>query len=96
SGALVCFDVTDYETFKQLPEWIEIIRREAQNVPILLVGTKYDLPNHQVPYELAQQYAQDAACIGAAYCSSKTAVNVEEAFMSIGKWMIYYATLPEA
>lgn len=95
SGALCCFDVSDYETFRQLPQWIEIIRKEAMNIPILLVGTKYDLPNHQVSYEVAQQYAQDAGCIGAAFCSSKTAVNVEEAFMSIGKWMVYYATQPQ-
>ncbi len=94
SGALIAFDVTDYETFTALPEWITIIRKEAPNVPILLVGTKYDLPNHQVPYEIAAQYAQDAACIGAAYVSSKSAVNVEDAFMSIGKWMVYWATLP--
>ncbi|HME52496.1 MAG TPA: Rab family GTPase [Candidatus Lokiarchaeia archaeon] len=95
SGALVCFDITDYETFKQLPEWITIIRKEAPAVPILLVGTKYDLPNHQVPYEVAAQYSSDAGCIGAAFCSSKNATNVEEAFMSIGKWMVYYATLPQ-
>jgi small GTP-binding protein len=90
SGALICFDVTDYETFKQVPGWIEIIRKEARDVPIMLVGTKYDLPNHQVPYDLAAQYAQDAGCIGVAYCSSATADNVEEAFECIAKWMVYH------
>nr|MDO8109890.1 GTP-binding protein [Candidatus Sigynarchaeota archaeon] len=97
AGALVCFNVTDYESFKQVRDWITIIRKETNNIPILLVGTKYDLPNHQVPYELAVQYANDANCIGVAYCSTTTAENVEETFVCIAKWMIHQAfTINEA
>lgn len=90
SGALVCFDITDYETFRQIPEWLQIIKDNVPDIPVLLVGTKYDLGKHQVPYDIADTYAKDAGCVGVAFTSSKTGDNVAETFESIGKWMLDY------
>ena len=53
SGALLCYDVTDYETFSAVPEWLKIIRENAGMIPIILVGNKYDLDNHEVDIETA-------------------------------------------
>lgn len=43
-GALLIFDLTSYESFEHLPQWIEEIRANIKNeIPLLLVGNKSDL-----------------------------------------------------
>ena len=58
SGALLCYDITDYDTFTQIGEWLSLVRRNAGMIPIILVGNKYDLPNHEVDLETAEKYAR--------------------------------------
>jgi len=89
-GALLCYDITDYDTFAGIPEWLYIIRKNAGKIPIILVGTKYDLPNHEVDLETADKYAEDAQCIQNVWCSAKLNVNIEEIFIALSKWLIYY------
>jgi Ras-related protein Rab-1A len=92
AGAMICFDITDYDTFRELPTWLKLIRQGAGNIPTVLVGTKWDLPNHEVELEVAEKYAVDAKCeAGAVFCSSKDSINVEETFHALAKWMIYRA-----
>ncbi|MHA1697566.1 MAG: Rab family GTPase [Promethearchaeota archaeon] len=90
SGALVCFDVTDYETFRDIREWLQIIKSEIEGIPIILVGTKFDLPEHQITYEMADEYAKQTECVGVAFTSSKENLNVTETFESISRWMISF------
>ena len=91
SGAFICYDVTDYATFEQIPEWLRIIRQNAGMIPIILVGNKYDLPNHEVDTETAEQYAEDAQCLMNVMCSAKLDLNVNPMFVAMAKWLIYYA-----
>ncbi|MFX1256451.1 MAG: GTP-binding protein [Promethearchaeota archaeon] len=43
-GALLIFDLTSYESFEHLPQWIEEVRANIKDdVPLLLVGNKSDL-----------------------------------------------------
>ncbi len=90
SGALVCFDVTDYETFEHVPGWIDIIRKQAPTIPIILVGTGCEKPNHEVDYPVARQYAIDAGCSGAVYCSCEDVESMQSIFMDIGTLMTSY------
>jgi small GTP-binding protein len=47
-GALLIFDLTSYESFEHLPQWIEEVRSNIKNeVPFLLVGNKSDLINER-------------------------------------------------
>ena len=47
-GALLIFDLTSYESFEHLPQWIEEVRANVKNeVPLLLVGNKSDLINER-------------------------------------------------
>jgi small GTP-binding protein len=39
-GALVCFDLTDLETFNKLDQWIKLLPNKT---PFILIGTKADL-----------------------------------------------------
>ncbi len=47
-GALLFFDVTDYNSFKELSFWIKTIRNIAGNIPIILIGTKKVVGNREV------------------------------------------------
>ena len=43
-GALLIFDLTSYESFEHLPQWIEEVRANVKTeVPLLLLGNKSDL-----------------------------------------------------
>ncbi len=43
-GALLIFDLTNYESFEHLPQWIEEVRANVKSdIPLLLVGNKCDL-----------------------------------------------------
>ena len=47
-GALVIYDLTNYESFEHLPQWIEEIRANIKNeIPLLLVGNKSDLTSQR-------------------------------------------------
>ncbi len=91
SGAFICYDVTDYATFEEIPEWLRIIRENAGMVPIIMVGNKYDLDNHEVEISVAEQYAENASCLMNVMCSSKLNLNIEPMFTAMSKWLIYYA-----
>ncbi|MHA1728014.1 MAG: Rab family GTPase [Promethearchaeota archaeon] len=93
SGALICYDITDYETFTEVPEWLRIIRSSAGMIPIILIGTKYDLENHETELEVADKYAKDAKCIMNVWSSSKMNFNIEPIFSAMAKWLIYYLNL---
>ncbi len=92
SGAFICFDISDYDTFREIPEWLKIIRQKAGFIPIILMGMKWDLPNHEVVYEIANDYAEKAKCNQCVFCSSKGNINITDSFQAMAKWLIYYAT----
>ena len=95
SGAIVCYDITDYETFQQIPEWLRIIRTAAGMVPIVLVGTKFDLPGREIDLPTADKYADDAKLIMNVWCSSKQEINIEPIFSAVAKWLIYFVKNPQ-
>ncbi len=94
AGALCCFDITDYDTLTAIPEWIKLIREGSRpDVPLMLVGTKYDLPEHEIEFDAVAKYAEDAKCTGGAvFCSAKTGDNVEEIFTEIARVMYKIAS----
>jgi len=47
-GGLLIFDLTSYESFEHLPQWIEEVRSNLKSeIPLLLVGNKSDLINER-------------------------------------------------
>jgi small GTP-binding protein len=96
SGGFICFDLTDYETFKEIPEWLKIIRQKAGFIPIILMGMKWDLPNHEIEFEMANEYAEAAKCNQCVFSSSKEDINISDSFHAMAKWLIYYANQDQA
>ncbi|CAG5131961.1 unnamed protein product [Candidula unifasciata] len=79
-GLVVVFDVTDGESFKKVPFWLEeaMTQNEADCIAIL-VGNKTDMPNRAVDKETAQAFA-DQHGIQYIETSAKSAANVHELF----------------
>ena len=44
-GVIVIFSLLDRESFEEVPYWVQQIRSELLNPPLILVGTKLDLGN---------------------------------------------------
>jgi len=46
-GALLAFDLSSYETFLALEDWLKLTRKyNSKSLPIILVGMKADLPRN--------------------------------------------------
>ena len=92
SGALLFFDLVRTHTFYELDEWINIIRRNTQNIPIILLGAKYDLI--ESPSDLNIDPQQIMSFIrynrinGYLSLSSKTGLNVDECFDTLAELMV--------
>ncbi len=90
AGALLCFDITNKETFLELPTWLKPIKEEASLIPIILVGTKWDLPKREVNLQTAAQYAKSTKCeVRTVFRSAKENINLTQIFDAIAKWAVY-------
>ncbi|MFX0067504.1 MAG: Rab family GTPase [Promethearchaeota archaeon] len=89
SGALVLFDLTRFPTFLHLNEWLDLIRDNTNNIPLVLVGSKADLTNMRVvgreeiadlmnKYNIEHYYE----------VSSKDGINTEVVFTRIAKLIV--------
>ena len=57
---IIVFDVTNRDSFNKVKQYVEIARKKTTNdVEILLVGNKNDLPNRVVSVEEAEQLATE-------------------------------------
>ena len=81
NAGLFLYDITSTRTLESLPIWLEIIRKNAGNIPIILVGSKMDLDVHrEVPIDLAKEFANKYLCAAHVELSAKTGENVEDSF----------------
>jgi len=84
NAAFFLYDITNSPTLDHLPDWTQIIREHAGDIPIMLIGSKLDLKEYRaIPREdgilAAKKYNLDSFV----ELSSKTGQNVEEAFKTI-------------
>ncbi|MFW9818631.1 MAG: Rab family GTPase [Candidatus Thorarchaeota archaeon] len=91
NGALVIFDLTRYNTFEEIEEWIsEMFDTLQTNIPFVLIGNKSDLIK-DIGRSFENDYAKDyAEKHGNKYIetSAKTGENIEEAFKELANLMI--------
>ena len=83
-GAVLVYDVTSAESFKNCRYWVDSIRCYAdENVVIALVGNKCDLANlaphrRQVKLEDAQKFAKDNGLLFLGESSAQNNINIKE------------------
>ena len=89
NGAFFLYDITTQPSLDHLPEWIQIIRENAGDIPIILIGSKLDLYEHRAfAYEEGLLAARKHNLASFLEISSKTGENVNEAFEMMIKMII--------
>ncbi|MBD3343073.1 MAG: GTP-binding protein [Candidatus Lokiarchaeota archaeon] len=81
NGAFFLYDITNSITLDHLPDWTQIIREHAGDIPIMLIGSKCDLEEFRsVSREEGNLAAKKYNLASFIELSSKTGENVEKAF----------------
>mmetsp|Transcript_36944 Transcript_36944/g.59175 ORF Transcript_36944/g.59175 Transcript_36944/m.59175 type:complete len:208 (-) Transcript_36944:249-872(-) len=88
-GIIMVYDVTNYESFEHVEEWLNEVNRHASESTLkLLVGNKADLAeDKKVKADEAKKFA-DTLNISFLETSAKNATNVEAAFLTMAKQLI--------
>jgi len=86
-GIIIVYDITNADSYKNIPNWLAEIERYAYNSAVkILVGNKTDLEDNrakEVSRNRAQEYASDELNVQYVETSAKTGENVTEAFMKL-------------
>ena len=81
SGALLLFDLSNPVSIESADDWIKLVRMHNANLPIILVGTKYDLVNPKaIDDNLSNFLVAEYNLIANVKTSSKTGRNIEGVF----------------
>lgn len=88
-GAMLSFDLNRFSTFLKLNEWLELIRDNTNNIPIILIGTKSDL-QRTINRDEVIEFAKSRGLKAYFETSSKEDYNVTPAFEYIAKEMLTY------
>ena len=81
NAAFFLYDITNRLSLDHLPDWTQIIREHAGDIPIMLVGSKVDLEKYRaVTREEGILAAKKYNLSSFVELSSKTGQNVEKAF----------------
>jgi len=81
NGAFFLYDITNQVSLDHLPDWTQIIRENAGDIPIMLIGSKLDLDEFRaVPRDDGILAAKKYNLASFVELSSKTGENVEKAF----------------
>jgi len=88
-GALLLIDLTRTPNMEEIVEWVNIVRLHDLNLPIILVGTKYDLKDFIAVDDEEMLNIMDAFNMMAYIkTSAKTGHNVQKTFRMIAKKLI--------
>lgn len=81
NAAFFLYDITNRSSIEHLPDWTQLIREYAGDIPIMLIGSKVDLEDFRVvSREEGIQAANKYNLASFVELSSKTGKNVEKAF----------------
>ena len=82
-GALLVYDLTIFETFMKIKDWVKTLKESVGNdIVIVIVGNKFDLVNKEeleVHKEEIENYCREINCKHF-YASDKTGYNIQETF----------------
>jgi small GTP-binding protein len=81
-GVMLLFDLSDPKSFKNLGEWVDLIRSCLMNAPILLIGSKSDLES-RIPEKQIKDFVNQKKLDGFIKVSAKLNKNVDTAFQKL-------------
>jgi Ras-related protein Rab-2A len=91
SGALLFFDLTRYETFEHLKDWMELIYQpndEDEKMPVILIGTKADLSEARAVEEKEiLEYVKAQDLVGYYETSAQSGLNVDKTIETLVEYI---------
>ncbi|CAF1499059.1 unnamed protein product [Rotaria magnacalcarata] len=89
NGVIICFDLTDLESFRNANNWLEEVKRYCpEQTPTFLIGTKSDLKTRRmVSPDMIKSYAEKYN-LSYLETSSKTNENVEKCFVDFTRILV--------
>jgi Ras-related protein Rab-1A len=96
-GVMICFDITDLESFRNVSNWLEEIKRFCpEKTPVFLVGTKSDLEiRRMIPYGTIKAFAEKEH-LSYIETSSKSNENIEQCFIRFARTLVQHTSTMEA
>jgi len=89
AGALLLCDLSDPSTIDSVEEWVNLVRSNDNNLPIILVGTKLDLVNlDSIDDEIAFNNMVKFRMSAYIKISSKTGTNIDDLFNLLVKQIL--------
>ena len=96
NGGLIIYDITNEKTILHVPEYVNIIRENAGDIPIMVIGSKVDLEDHRKILRAdGIAVAKKNALASFVEVSSKTNVNIDESFKTIVNLIVKNSNLAE-
>jgi len=85
------YDCTNRESFKAIEDWYTQISSniDGARVLVMLIGNKCDMPNREVSYNDAMEYAR-AHNFGFLEVSAKTGTNIRNSFNCLVRGNLFY------
>jgi small GTP-binding protein len=79
SAALIVYDITNDESWKEIYYWVKEIKNNIDtDIPIILVGNKYDMKNNTgIDYDKIENYTKENDIINI-FCSALNGYNCEK------------------
>lgn len=90
-GAIVMFDLTKEQSYENSNTWFNGVTNECQNIPIVVVGNKYDMvQQHEV-----NNVTNDFGIESDMYCeiSSKTGYNIDKPLITLIRKLMHNDTI---
>jgi len=88
-GAIILYDITNSKSLERGPQWIQIVKDNAGDIPILLVGNKLDLKEQrEVSKEQIEKIKNEYNIASALEISVKTGENVEKLFSDLANLIL--------
>ena len=80
-GVLVCYDLTQRETFNRIKLWLDEINETYKNIPIVLLGNKSDMINERkITEKEAKEFAEKYS-LPYYETSAKNKTNIKESIL---------------
>lgn len=89
-GCLLCYDVTRYDTFKNLKEWYDIVHENASNPIFVLIAGKQDLADNArvISLEEGEKFRKKNNIAYFFETSSKSGYNIQTIFETLTRAII--------
>jgi len=84
NGAIILYDLTNSKSLELIPQWIQIVKDNAGNIPILLVGNKLDLTQQrEISQDDIESIKEKYRIISSMEISVKTGENMDNMFLNL-------------